>query len=118
MKREKMETKTDGYTRKRRVLLLVSVFVVVVLLLLITWVICDWLTSFSRDEFREYIRSFGNAGWIILLGLQFLQVFIALIPGELLETAAGYVLGPWLGTLICYLGIAAASTIVLHILSA
>ncbi|MBQ7345791.1 MAG: TVP38/TMEM64 family protein, partial [Oscillospiraceae bacterium] len=46
------------------------------------------------------------------LGLQFLQVFIALIPGELLETAAGYAFGPWMGTLLCYLGVAVASALV------
>ena len=48
----------------------------------------------------------------MLLGLQFLQVFIALIPGELLETAAGYAFGPIIGTIICYLGVALASALV------
>ena len=47
-----------------------------------------------------------------MLGLQFLQVFIALIPGELLETGAGYIFGPLGGTLICYAGIAAASSLI------
>jgi uncharacterized membrane protein YdjX (TVP38/TMEM64 family) len=47
-----------------------------------------------------------------MLGLQILQVFIALIPGEIVESAAGYVLGPWLGTAVCYLGICIASTLI------
>ena len=71
-----------------------------------------WLGSFSDDSFRDYIRSFGPAGWLVLLGLQFLQVFIALIPGELLETGAGYAFGPVWGTLICYAGVAMASSLV------
>ena len=41
-----------------------------------------------------------------------MQVFIALIPGELLESAAGYAFGPLLGTLLCYAGIVSASSLV------
>ena len=85
---------------------------VVLLAVCVTVFIWNWLNSFSQEEFREYIRSFGVLGWLVLLGLQFLQVFIALIPGELLETAAGYAFGPFLGTVFCYAGIAAASSLV------
>ena len=48
----------------------------------------------------------------MLLVIQFLQVFIALTPGELVETAAGFAFGPLWGTVICYLGVAAASAVV------
>ena len=47
-----------------------------------------------------------------MLGLQVLQVFVALIPGELLESAAGYAFGPVGGTLICYLGVAVGSAVI------
>lgn len=47
-----------------------------------------------------------------MLMLQILQVFIALIPGELIETAAGYAFGPLLGTAICYVGVSAASSLI------
>ena len=101
-----------GYERKRKILASISIAVVLVLAILVTLFIGKWLSSFSQDEFREYIQSFGFWGWLVLLGLQFLQVFIALIPGELLETAAGYAFGPWIGTAICYVGVAAASALV------
>ena len=100
------------YERRRRRLAGVSLAVVVLLVVLLTLFISGWLRSFSKDDFREYIRSFGALGPLVLLGLQILQVFIALIPGELVETAAGYVLGPWLGTAVCYLGIAFASSLI------
>ena len=77
-----------------------------------TWFIWRWLTSFSQEGLRDYIRSFGAAGWLVFLILQILQVFIALIPGELLESAAGFVFGPVFGTLLCYAGIAIASSLV------
>lgn len=103
----------DKLTEKRRkVLSLLSLAAVLILAGLATWLVWNWLSSFSQDGFRDYIRSFGAWGWLVLLGLQFLQVFIALIPGELLETAAGYAFGPLAGTIICYIGIAAASSVI------
>lgn len=104
--------KPDSYDRRRKYLAGISIAVVTVLVLLLTLFIWNWLTSFSQDDFRSYIRSFGMWGALVMLGLQFLQVFIALIPGELLETAAGFVFGPVVGTLLCYAGVAAASSLV------
>ena len=104
---EKME-----YERKRKWLAGISIAVVAVLVVLLTLFIWNWLRSFSQDDFRDYIQSFGPLGWLVLLGLQFLQVFIALIPGELLETAAGYAFGPWVGTAICYVGVGLASSLI------
>lgn len=102
----------DGYSRGRKWLSGISIGVVVLLAVAVTLFVCNWLRSFSQEEFREYIRSFGVLGWVVLLGLQFLQVFVALIPGELLESAAGFAFGPLVGTVICYAGIAAASSLV------
>lgn len=107
-----MHPNTEAYTKRRRLLAGISIAVVVLLAALITWFVWSWLSSFSQDGFRDYIRSFGVWGWLVLLLLQFLQVFIALIPGELLESAAGYAFGPFAGTVICYLGVAAASSLV------
>lgn len=107
-----MTEDTKDYERKRKWLAGISIAVIVVLLLLITLFVARWLSDFSQDEFREYIRSFGVIGGLVFLGLQFLQVFIALIPGEVLETAAGYVFGPVMGTFICYVGVALASSLV------
>lgn len=101
-----------GYQRRRKWLSGISIGVVAVLVVLLTVFIWNWLSSFSEDGFRDYIRSFGAWGWLVLLGLQFLQVFIALIPGELLETAAGYAFGPVMGTVICYVGVALASSLI------
>lgn len=100
------------YARRRKLLAGISVAVVTLLLLLLTLFIWNWLRSFSQEGFRDYIRSFGALGWLVMLLLQCLQVFIALIPGELIETAAGFAFGPVVGTLLCYAGVAAASAVV------
>ena len=104
--------KKEDYSRRRKLYMGISAGLVLILALLLTWFLWKWLTSFSQEGLRDYIRSFGAAGWLVFLGLQFLQVFIALIPGELLESAAGFVFGPVAGTLLCYMGVALASALV------
>ena len=101
-----------SYERSRKWLAGISLAVVLLLMVLLTLFVSRWLSSFSQDDFRDYIRSFGALGWLVMLGLQILQVFIALIPGEFVETAAGFAFGPWVGTVICYLGIAFATTLI------
>lgn len=98
--------------KTKKILALLSLAVVIILALLATLFVWKWLSSFSEDGFRDYIRSFGPWGWLVLFGVQFLQVFIALIPGEVVETAAGYAFGPLWGTVICYAGVAAASALI------
>lgn len=112
MNSQNLPDASSAYQRKRRFLSGISLGVVLLLSIAATLFIWRWLASFSQEDFREYIQSFGPLSALVLLGLQFLQVFIALIPGELLETAAGYALGPWLGTAICFLGVALASALV------
>ena len=100
------------YQRKRKLLGIISVIVILVLAVLLTVFFSTWLSSFSEDGLKEYIRSFGVWSWLVMFALQFIQVFIALIPGEFIETAAGYVFGAVGGTLICYAGVTAASALV------
>ena len=100
------------YERRRKTLAGISIAVVLLLAVSVTLFVSHWLSSFSQEDFRQYVRSFGVLGPLVVLGLQILQVFIALIPGEIVESAAGYVLGPWLGTAVCYLGICIASTLI------
>ena len=100
------------YARRRKILAGISLAVVVLLMVLLTLFVSHWLRSFSQEDFRDYVRSFGVLAPLVMLALQILQVFIALIPGEIVESAAGYVLGPWMGTAVCYLGICLASTLI------
>ena len=101
-----------SYERSRKWLAGISLAVVLLLMVLLTMFVSHWLRSFSQEDFRDYVRSFGVLAPLVMLGLQILQVFIALIPGEIVESAAGFVLGPWLGTAVCYLGICLASTLI------
>ncbi len=96
----------------RKVIAIVSLVIALAVFILLTLFVWNWFSSFSNEEFREYIASFGAAGPLVVFGLQFLQVFVAFVPGEFVESGAGYVLGPFVGTLVCYAGVAAASALV------
>ena len=62
-------------------------------------------TEEGRESFKEFVDGIGFFGWLVTLGIQLLQIFVALIPGEPVELMLGYVWGPWLGTLTCLIGI-------------
>lgn len=106
------KTAVKKTTKQQKTIAIISFSVVLTLAILTTIFVFNWLTSFTQESFKEYILSFGALGYLVLLLLQILQVFIALIPGELLESAAGYAFGPIIGTAICYIGVAIGSAII------
>ncbi|HHU55075.1 MAG TPA: TVP38/TMEM64 family protein [Acholeplasmataceae bacterium] len=59
-----------------------------------------------RAQLQEYINQIGFWGWLLMLGVQVLQVIVAFLPGEPVEIIMGALFGPYLGTLTCMLGIA------------
>ncbi|MCI9413704.1 MAG: TVP38/TMEM64 family protein [Clostridiales bacterium] len=99
---------------RRRVVSLLSLGVVLAIFIWLTVFISRNILQYvdSPEKFKEYIDSYGWQGRFILLGLQFLQVVIAFIPGELIEVGAGYAFGAVEGTLLCMGGAAVASCFV------
>jgi uncharacterized membrane protein YdjX (TVP38/TMEM64 family) len=85
----------------------IIIFVAVMgILTLILWPYVEGLaTPEGREEFKVWVDGLGFGGWLVTLGIQLLQIFVALIPGEPVELMLGYVWGPWLGTLTCLIGI-------------
>ena len=111
---ERLEENDKAYLRRRRILGVLSLIILVAIVGAITYFVCTDLLGKIRtpEEFRAYIESFGWTGRFVLLGLQCLQVVVALIPGEIIEVGAGYAFGPVEGTLLCMAGVAIASAIV------
>lgn len=69
----------------------------------------------------EDVRNAGVGGAFVLLGMQFLQVVVAFIPGEVVQIAAGMMYGPWLGGIIIFAGAIISSAfifVVVHKLGA
>lgn len=66
----------------------------------------------NRIDFENYINNLGIKGVLIVLFIQVLQIFIALIPGEIVEILAGLLYGTWGGLAICLLGNFIASSLI------
>jgi uncharacterized membrane protein YdjX (TVP38/TMEM64 family) len=63
-----------------------------------------------RNAFSSRVSGLGLAGIFILLGLQILQIVIAVIPGGPVELSAGAAYGAWAGLGICAAGCIIASS--------
>ena len=83
-------------------------------------VICYFLWPYVSVLFEEggvelvieEVRAAGPAGVLVVLGLQFLQIIVAFIPGEVVQIAAGVLYGPWGGALLILTGCVLCSTLI------
>lgn len=109
-----MNDTEQRYQRRRKwfgaVSLLIFAVVLLLLTLFFTRILAPYLTS--TEELRTFLDSYGWKGYLILMGLQCLQVVIAFIPGEVVELGAGYAYGAIRGTLICLTGVAISSALI------
>lgn len=84
---------------------LIAFFILMGVVVYLGW---PWLSEVFKEGglelVLERIGDAGSAGVFILLGLQFLQIVVAFIPGEITQIAAGLIYGPWLGALIIMVG--------------
>lgn len=85
--------------------------------------VCYFLYPYVHELFEpggterviEDIRDAGVMGFLILLGLQFLQIVVAFIPGEVVQVAAGMMYGPWLGALLIIIGCVISSAFIFEV---
>jgi uncharacterized membrane protein YdjX (TVP38/TMEM64 family) len=78
---------------------LIPYFAAVVLVLVFVAV---WRTGLfsdlsDREALVAAMRSSGASGYLACLAIQFAQVVVFMIPGEITQFAAGYVFGAWKG---------------------
>ncbi len=102
------------YQRRRKWFGAISLILFAVVFILLTLFFTKILAPYlkSTEQLRTFLDSFGWKGYLILMGLQCLQVLVALIPGEVIEVGAGYAYGAMEGTLICLVGVAISSALI------
>lgn len=84
---------------------LAAFFVVMALVVALLWpYMHELFEPGGLDRVIEDVRSAGPLGVLILLAMQFLQIVVAFIPGEVVQMAAGMMYGPWLGGLVILIG--------------
>ncbi len=85
------------------------IIIFILLLLALTWIFWPYVKALGTEEGRKafgaWVDGLGFGGWLVTLGIQLLQIFVAFIPGEPVELLLGYIWGPWLGMLTCLVGI-------------
>ena len=64
----------------------------------------------DAEAARAYVGGFGVWAPLALIVFQALQVVLAPVPGQVLAAVAGYLFGPWWGTLYNVIGIGIGST--------
>ncbi len=98
----------------RTLYLIISVVIFVALLSVGTLSLGPKIVSLSRDPeaLRQYLGSGGIKSYTIFLAIQFIQTVFALIPGEFVEIAAGYLYGSVKGLILCLLGVGVATALI------
>ena len=64
------------------------------------------------EKFRAWVDDKGILGRLAFMGMAILQVFVAVIPGEPIEIAAGYAFGALEGTILCMISMTVGSMLV------
>lgn len=78
----------------------------------------SFISDFSANPelFKEAVDAYGEGNnAVIFIIMQVLQIIFPILPGEVIEVGAGYVFGPFIGLLLCELGILLASVPVFFI---
>ena len=93
-----------------RLLGLLAFFIIIAAIVVALWpFIGELFTEGGVERVVKHVQEAGPMGVLMLLGMQFLQVVVAFIPGEVVQLAAGMMFGPWLGALIIIVGVVISS---------
>lgn len=111
------ETEVRGKpVRRGDIFKIVGLILFVAILALLSWLLWPYIHTLFEpggiDIVINDVREAGPWGFLILLALQFLQIVVAFIPGEATQMAAGMLYGPWLGSLIIFVGCLLSSAFV------
>lgn len=92
----------------------IGVILFLAVCVLLVLIIAPNFTEYINDplKFKEYINENKVIGIVIFLFIQILQILVSIIPGEMIEIAAGITFGWFIGLVLCLLGVSIASTLI------
>lgn len=104
---------------KKSVIKIASIIVFLGIMIWVTIQFMPMVSKFTQESARtEYIADIkgrGFIGWITVLGIQVLQVIVALVPGEPVEVFAGLVYGIFGGLFTCLFGVLIGSITIFYL---
>ncbi len=99
-----------------KIIVLIAVVLILIVATIQLWPMMRNLASKEgRIDFKEKIQGTGIVGFMMLMGLELAQVFLAILPGEPLEILAGMCYGPVGGTLFVLFSVFVSTTLLYFI---
>ena len=97
-------------SKKRKITLLIIIATIfLALVIFASYKLIPLISSLrnpqTQENFKNFIENLGWKGYLIMLFVQVLQIFIAFIPGEIIEILSGILFGAFGGLLLCLIGI-------------
>ncbi len=101
------------YSKKKAGIILSVVSAVMCVLSVVGIIVLNKLSAEyeNGNVLRELIQEHPVISAFVMVAICTVQVIIAFIPGEVVEVAAGYAFGAWMGALLCTVGITLGSVI-------
>ena len=92
--------------KQKKMLSAAAIIIFILLFAALAWFVGRPMIRFARqpEQFRSWVDGHGAWGWAAYAAMVFLQVVVAIIPGEPLEIVGGYAFGAWWGTVLCLIG--------------
>ena len=108
-----MSDKDKGKLKIFRTIMFVLVLIVIIGFIIYLFPVMKNLSTHEGQvAFKEKIAQSGIYGFLILLGLQFAQIFLLILPGEPLEILAGMCYGAVGGLIFSFASVALTTTVI------
>lgn len=100
-------------TKKKTIIFTFLLVLFFILIIILYKPLTYYLNNY--EELKLFLKSKGKLALFIIYFLQILQVVIAFIPSDFINLSSGYILGPYFGFLISYLGLVSGTIIAFYI---
>lgn len=107
--------KTKLLSKKRIILFIIFLIIIAAATILTIPLIKLLVTAEGRAKIQAMVESHETSGAFLFIGLQFIQVVIAVIPGEPVEIIGGVLFGAFGGFLFCMIGALAGTISVFYL---
>ena len=109
-----MGAKKELTKKQQKTLAVIAVVLLIIVMVSLFVLVGGPMIRCASDPegFRLWVESHGVLGPILYMGMVFLQVIVAIIPGEPVELVGGYAFGMLEGTILCLAASAAGSIVV------
>jgi len=98
--------------KRRKIVFFILVIIFLAIIVKLMPLFLDLATPEGRKNFSENITSLGVGGALQILLLEICKVVVVFLPAEPIELLSGMCFGPFLGTIIVYVGIIISSILV------